>query len=180
MGIQAVYSGAKDTGALLEPLRANLATWVPTQKGAFFFSRDPLETLSLLAESPGGFRLVMQYESDAPTGGEQPGYFNPVLRTVISMVVSFNPGLAPVKDGKILKGDATRASLMNIVSTVRKRMLAYRWDTALVDNGQLSYESTNPYEMQDFLPFAAYQMRFSMVHNTPTPASGDLVTLTVV
>jgi len=178
MALAVPYGNAVDLGRLLEPLRADLAAWVTTQKGALYFSRDPLETLELLAESPAGHRVIMQYQSDQPTGGEQPGYFNPVLKTGLIFVVSFNPGLARQVEGKIIKGDATRESLMRIVSNLRSRLMSYRWDTNLVDHGRLAYEGTTPYSMAEFFPFAAYEMSFSMVHVCPLPSSTVSLTVT--
>lgn len=177
MSLTTPYASAVDTGRLLAPLVSDLKTWVTTQKGAFFFARDPLETLTLLAESPNGHRVILQYDSDRPVGSQVAGYPNPVLNTTIKVIVSFNPGLNLARDKTIITGDANRSSLMRIVADVRSRMMAYRWPTALVNEGALSYDGTRPYALAEYLPFAAYELTFSFDHVTPMPTS--TVTLTV-
>jgi len=171
MTLNPQYASSVDTGRLLRPLVADMTTWVATQKGTFFFSRDPLETLSLLAEAPIGHRVILQYDGDASYGGSAPGYPTPVLRTNLKLVVSLNPGLQVAKDTPIITGDTNRASLMSIIATLRSRLMSYRWSTSLVEQGSLAYEGTTPYQMAEYLPFAAYEMRFYLLHNTPMPTS---------
>ncbi len=177
MSLTSPSATAVDVGRLLEPLRVDLATWVGTQKGSLFFARDPLETLELLAESPAGHRVIMQFQDDRPVGGEVPGYFNPVLEASLRFVVSFNPGLALRRDGALIKGDATRGSLMKICADLRSRLMSYRWPAGYINENRLAYAGSRSYSMSDYFPFAAYEMDFTFVYVPPLPSS--TVSLTV-
>lgn len=171
MTLNPQYASSVDTGRLLAPLVTDLTAWVATQNGTFYFSSDPLDTLSLLSEAPVGHRVIIQYESDEAYGGSRPGYPTPVLRTTLKVVVSMNPGLQIVRDKPVITSTASRASLMNVIAALRSRLMSYRWDTNLIEQGALAYESTTPYSMAEYLPFAAYEMRFYFMHTTPMPTS---------
>lgn len=171
MTLNPQYATSVDTGRLLAPLVADLTAWVATQNGTFYFSSDPLDTLSLLSESPVGHRVILQYDSDEAHGGARPVYPTPILRTVLKIVVSMNPGLQVAKEKPVISGNAARSSLMSIIATLRSRLMSYRWNTSLVEQGALAYEQTTPYQMAEYLPFAAYEMRFYLLHTTPMPTS---------
>lgn len=100
-----------------------------------------------------------------------------VIETRIRAVVTCNPGLRLIRDSQLLKGDSTRGSLLAILTSVRSRMLSYRWDSLLVHRGALTYRGTQPFSIPDFLPLAAYELTFSLVHVIPEPLSTVQLTL---
>jgi len=180
MPLQVPDQNAKSADVLLEAMRADLDTWAKGQKGNCVVARDPLAAIELLSESPTGWRLVLSYEGDIPMDTHTIAIPGPcVVEATIRCVVTCNPGLRLIRDGQLLKGDSSRGSLLGILSNVRRRMLAYRWPTTLVNAGALVYRGTRPFGIPDFLPLAAFEMTFAFVHSIPEPAAGDLVTLTL-
>jgi hypothetical protein len=174
-------ASAKSVDVLLEAMRSNLDTWARTQKGACYVARDPLAAIELLAEAPSGWRLILSFEGDRPMDTRAIGVPEPyVVESTLRIIVSCNPGLRLINDSQLLKGDTGgRASLLALLSLVRKRILAYRWSTTLVYKGAMTYLGTRPFSIPDFLPLAAFEMTFAFVHSIPEPAAGDLVTITV-
>ncbi len=172
MPLQVPDANAKSVDVLMEAMRADLDTWARAQKGTCVVARDPLAVIEMLNESPAGWRLVLSFEGDRPMDTHSIAIPEPyILESTIRVVVTCNPGLRLIRDGQLLKGDATRGSLLGILSSVRSRLLAYRWDTALVNGGALVYRGTRPFGIPDFLPLAAFEMTLVIVHSVPEPAS---------
>lgn len=178
MPLQVPDANAKSVDVLLEAMRADLDTWTKTQKGSCVVARDPLAVIEMLNESPSGWRMILSFDGDRPIETRAIAIPEPyILESSIRVVVTCNPGLRLVRDGQLLKGDSTRGSLLGILSIVRSRMLAYRWDTSKVNGGAFVYTGTRLFSIPEFLPLAAFEMTFSIVHSIPEPSATVTLTL---
>ncbi len=138
-------------------MRADLDSWVSAQGGKCFTAKDPLDVLTLLAETPSGFRVILHLDGDR---NQQPDMPAPVPLYTLKVQVSANMGLSSRADLAVSQATANRPALLRLVGLVRKRVMSWRLPEASVHKGRVYYDGFGPVTLPDGLPLAAYEIDF--------------------
>jgi hypothetical protein len=174
MPIPAPNSQAVEPDLLLEAMRADLASWATGENGTVHVAKDPLAVLTLLAETPSGFRVIIHLEGDANERPEMPA---PVVKYSLKIQVSANMGLSASPDLAITQATANRPALLRLAGLVRKRVMSWRLPEASVHKGRVYYDGFGPVTLPDGLPLAAYELDFHF--RAPITAAESTVEITL-
>lgn len=144
---------------------------VARNKGKTLIAKDPWNVLELLAESPSGFRCILHWAGDKLLGDQED---LPLVTTRLEVILSCNLGLtADAQTALVEESNITaRPSLLNIVSTIRERILQKLWPASYTEE-QIRYVGTEPVGTPEGVPLAAYRLAFELDHAAPEFTTED-------
>lgn len=148
---------------LLTLVHDDLKVFVSTRGGVVSLAADPYNFLEQLAESPAGFKLVVQWAGDDNrTGSADEGVFADQL---IEIGISAATGLTIRPEAALI---ATRPggapALLTLVGEVslRIRSMVISRPTQQDCEPRFHYLGTQPVVLPDGVPLRAYALRFSI------------------
>ena len=150
--------------AILTTLKTSLEAYLAPKKGKLFLARDPFDALSLLAESPAGFRVILHWAGDSPMGDD--GAEDGVVLAHVELILSHNVGLTLVKGANLITARAGQQPLYELVSQVRAHLRAIEWPDE-VSFGSFFYRGCESVFTPDGVPLDAYKLRFDLLHSLP-------------
>lgn len=143
---------------LLKRTQADLEAWVAAIKGRVDVAADELHALLILADSPGGVRLVLAWAGEENLS-PVPEVF--MVAQKVSVFVCASAGLSVAPGEMAHTATATRPALLDLVAQVRARMLSQKWDAETT--AQLwEYKGAEVARMPDGIPLRAYRLTFTL------------------
>lgn len=142
--------------AILRIIGADLSAYLAPTSYSVKLSQDAEDALGLLCEESEGGRCIIRWGGDQPFGGAVREGDISVNRIVIALTRS--KSLSPDPSDTLSGGDLP---FLTALANVRARVLAYRF-TSDATEGFLRYAGTSPVSLPDGLPFAAYEISFTL------------------
>lgn len=143
---------------LLRRVAADLVAWTTDYKKTVNVAEDAYDALYQLATSPGGVRLVLNWEGETNLS-DVPDVFMVAQR--IAVLVGVHEGM-DVDPGKVVHtATADRPALLDLTAQVRARMLSQLWDTGTTGRYWL-YKGAEVARLPAGDPLRAYRLTFEI------------------
>lgn len=152
---------------LLARFFQDLQPWVESQKGTCHLAVDELHALTLLNESPAGWRVIVSWDGEENLS-EVADIF--MVEQRVTVFVSSDPGLTADPDKNLAFASATRSALLDLVADVRKRVQSQTWDGGTTAQ-YWRYQGAAVARLPNGIPLRAYRMTFAI--DTTQPAVTD-------
>lgn len=154
----------------------DLATWVQANGGEIHLTRSPFDLVELLADEPGGWRLTLHWEGDAPA--DERTRECAVLRNRLRIVVDGQLGMTATPMIALIKQTASRSPFLAVLDLVRQRVMAYRFPWLKEPNNRCWYKGTDDkLPLPDGVFVAAYNQAYELLSTMALPATPIELTL---
>lgn len=163
---------------LLALLYEALKTWVGAQtgaKGEVFISRDPYQFLTLLAETPAGYRLVLGWDGDENQSDRAKLAMGAnVCSQRLSLAISGNLGLTADPGKAAILDTAARPALLHLLESVRVHVRGLTLPDT-ISSILFDYRGTETVVTPDGIPLAAWKMSFEILLALTQPTYQPLI-----
>lgn len=153
---------------ILNLIYSDLEEWAKPQRGMVSLTNNPYDLMNMFAEQPSGWRITVYWEGDAPA--------DPRVRDVVvvenrfRIILDGNLGPTAVPKISLIRKTAARTPFLDLVSEVRKRVMAYQFPWLNEPNNRCRYRGADErVPLADGFAIAAYNLSFSLFSTIHQP-----------
>lgn len=146
---------------ILGVVYADLAEWAKSNRGQCVISSGPEDLFRLLQETPSAWRIILHWQGDENVN-DRVRHGN-VVKNSYRVIVDGNLGPSAIPNIALIRPVAARTPLLELLSAVRTRMLAYEFPWLDAQNNAFVYQSSDDkVPLPDGLFVAAYNLLFTL------------------
>jgi hypothetical protein len=161
---------------LLAAIYADLSHWASAQRGRVYVAKDLEHAVLLLADNPAGFTVVLHWQGDDPAGSGTRR--SSVVEHNLRVFLRANLGPTAEPDIALIRATAARPSpFLELLSEVRRRMLAYRIPGVRAPGDLLSYKGCTDQASVGGYLIAVYSLLFGVYAPIDMPTEEEHVFL---
>jgi hypothetical protein len=154
---------------LLRMIYDDLSAWAAGVGGQVNLTRNPFELINLLQEEPTGWAITVHWEGDEPADDRVRA--GNVMRNRLRLILMGRLGMTLQPSLGLIRKPSPETAFLDLVNTVRHRVMAYRFPWLAEPNNRLWYKGTDDkIELPDGLFLAAYNLAFQFYSTIDLPA----------
>ena len=161
---------------ILNLVFTDLNTWAGENGGVCRLTQNPFDLLEMMAEQPGGWRLIILWEGDDPSDPSVRG--SSVVDNNFRFIVDGDLGPTMIPKVALIRETAARTPFLELLDAVRFRVMCYRFTGLSEPNNHFWYRGTDDnVPLPDGMLLAAYNLRFVLRSIKTMPGEDDEIEL---